>query len=131
MPIPRAVTTFNKRVLNPVLIKFAGKGWFAEVEHVGRKSGRVYHNPILAFTDDDVVTVALTYGPKVDWLANLKAARGGHMVLGGHRLTLGPPKRISTDDGLARMPKGPKQLLPVLGCRDFVEFPILRSEPAD
>lgn len=125
------MTRFTKRVVNPVLLRLAGHGRFADVEHIGRKSGTVYHTPVLAFSDGDVVTMALTYGPKVDWLANLTATHGGHLRLGDLRLTIGPPTLLDADTGLPRMPNGPRQLLPILGCTDFVEFPILREEPWD
>ncbi len=123
--MPPAVTRLNKRVVNPVLRRLAGHGWFVEVEHVGRRSGTTYRTPIMAFRNGSTVTIALTYGPQVDWLRNLRAAGGGRMHLGGRLLTLGTPVDLSEAEGLRRMPSPPRQMLPVLGCHDFVELPVL------
>ncbi|GGM86972.1 hypothetical protein GCM10009721_09800 [Terrabacter tumescens] len=79
MPMPRAVARLNKKYVNKVLVHLAGHGWFVELEHVGRRSGRTYRVPIMAFDRGDAVTVALTYGSGVDWLANLRSAGGGRM----------------------------------------------------
>lgn len=129
MPMPAAVTRFNKRVVNPLLVRLAGIGPFVEVEHVGRKSGRTFRTPIMAFRDGETVTIALTYGPDVDWLRNIRAAGGCRMHLGPSLLTLGRPVTLPTEVGLRRMPLGPRQLLPLLGCRDFVELPVVDERP--
>lgn len=129
MPMPAAVTHLNKWVVNPVLVRLAGFGPFVEIEHIGRTSGRTYRTPIMAFRDGDTVTIALTYGSEVDWLRNVRAAGGARMHLGRGLITLGPPATLPTEVGLSRMPVGPRQLLPVLGCRDFVELPVVDERP--
>lgn len=45
MPIPLRVTRFNRDHLNKVLIHLAGTGAFVDLEHVGRRSGTVFHTP--------------------------------------------------------------------------------------
>jgi len=129
MPIPRAVTQLNKRFLNRVLVHLAGHGWFVELEHVGRRSGRTFRVPIMAFDRGDVVTIALTYGRGVDWLANLRAAGGGRMRLRDEVLTLGAPVDLVEHEGRSRMPQPPRALLPVLGYHDYVEIPVLARAP--
>jgi len=127
------VARLNRALLNPALIRLVGRGPFAGVEHRGRRSGRVHHTPIMAFRhrqgDEDTVTIALTYGPGVDWLRNVQSAHGCRMVLGPHLLTLGAPTRIDPAEGLRRMPALPKVLLPILRCRDFVHLPVLDEKP--
>lgn len=129
MPMPRAVTQLNKKYVNKVLVHLTGHGWFVELEHVGRRSGRTFRVPIMAFDHGDAVTVALTYGPGVDWLANLRAAGGGRMHLRGDLLTLGAPVTVPEVEGRRRVPQPPRAMLPVLGCHDFVEIPVLSREP--
>jgi len=129
MPVPRVVTKLNKTVLNKGLRHLAGHGWFVELEHVGRRSGRTFHVPLMAFDRGDVVTVALTYGRSVDWLANLRAAGGGWMHLRREVVALGPPRDLSAAEGLARMPQPPRMLLPLLGCEDWVELPVRDRSP--
>ncbi len=128
MPVPRAVTGFNKSYLNRFTVRLAGLGPLVEIEHVGRTSGTVRRTVIMAFRQGDVVTIALTYGPDVDWLKNTRAAGGCRMHLGRRLLTLGPPTAIDTAEGLRRMPVGPRVILPLLQSKDFVELPVLRDE---
>jgi len=129
MPVPKVVTHVNKKYLNRFMIRLAGLGAFAEVEHVGRKSGTVRRTVIMAFRKGDVITLALTYGPDVDWLKNIRATGGCRMHLGSRLLTLGPSTRIEAAEGVRRMPVGPRLILPLLRCDDFVELPVLSDEP--
>lgn len=130
MAIPRAVTRFNKAFGNKVLIHLAGHGPFVELEHVGRKSGRTYRIPLNAFRSGETVTFALTYGPDVDWLRNVRAAKGARLRMRGSLLTLGAPSPVPTDVGLARVPAPARVLLRALGVREFVELPVLSERPA-
>lgn len=115
----------NKRFLNRVMVHLAGHGPFVELEHVGRRSGSVHRVPLMAFRDGERITVALTYGPEVDWLKNLRATGGGRMHLGSDLVVLGPPRSLPTAEGLGRMPLGPRQILPVTGTTEFVEMEVL------
>jgi len=108
MAIPHAVGRFNKVVTNKVFVHLAGHGPFIELEHVGRHSGRVYRVPLNAFRTGDTVTFARTYGPRVDWLRNVRAAGGCRARIGREILTLGAPVDLSTDVGMARMPARPE-----------------------
>jgi deazaflavin-dependent oxidoreductase (nitroreductase family) len=65
----------NKYVTNRILIHIAGRkfGHFAILSHVGRKSGTTYKTPIIAEPIEGGFVIALTYGKKVDWLANVMA----------------------------------------------------------
>jgi deazaflavin-dependent oxidoreductase (nitroreductase family) len=129
MPVPAIVARFKKHVLNRGTRRLVGLGPFVEIEHLGRHSGRVFRIVIFAFRDADRVTIALTYGPGVQWLKNVRAAGGCRMHLGKRLLTLGAPRRLPSAEGLARMPHGPRELLPILRTHEFVELPVLADEP--
>ncbi len=125
MPIPMRVTAFNKRYFNHLTIRLAGRGSFADLEHVGRTSGRTFHTPLMAFRSGNAVTVALTYGPDVDWLKNVRAAGRGRMHLRGRTFDLDAPRMIDPQEGLRRMPQPQRAALRwIIRCRDFVEFPV-------
>ena len=53
----------------------------------------------MAFRDGSTVTIALTYGPDVDWLRNVRAAGGARMHIGGQLVTLGAPATLSESEG--------------------------------
>lgn len=130
MPAPLSVTPFVGRFVNPVLIHLAGHGWFVDLEHVGRRSGTVRHTPLLAFRDGDLVTVALTYGPQVQWLKNLRAAGRCRMRMRGRLLELGPPRDLTQAAGVGRLPQPVRSVFALTGVvEDFVELPVLAERP--
>jgi F420H(2)-dependent quinone reductase len=74
-----------KHTLNRVTVRVArsGRGPFALVEHVGRKTGRPYETPLmLAVLGPDFVA-ELTYGPDVAWYRNVVAAGRCTVVVRG------------------------------------------------
>lgn len=130
MPLPHAVANANRVFTNRVLRQLSGIGPFAELEHVGRRSGRVYRTVILAFRHGPAFTVALTYGPDVDWLRNIEAAGGGRLRRGREVLALGPVTRLPHATGRARMPAVVRLALTVFSVTDFVELPVLSADSA-
>ncbi|MCW4050960.1 MAG: nitroreductase family deazaflavin-dependent oxidoreductase [Candidatus Bathyarchaeota archaeon] len=87
MPFPKIVAKVNKHLTNKFMLLFAD--WvppFAVVNHVGRRSGRSYRTPVLAFPTGDGYVFALTYGPDVDWVRNLFAAGEGRLEYGGEEI---------------------------------------------
>jgi len=128
MPISKRITSFNKRFVNPLTVRLAGHGSIVNLEHVGRTSGRTFHTPLMAFRQGDAVTIALTYGPDVQWLKNITAAGHCRMQIGGEWLTLGAPHPLDPGEGLTRTPNPQRLLLRrVIKCRNFVELPVLAA----
>ncbi len=77
---------FSGRVLNPPLL------WYTEkfgrksqplVFHRGRKSGNEYVTPLCMVATPEGFIVPAAFGPKVDWLANLKATPESRVVFEG------------------------------------------------
>lgn len=60
-------------------LALAGVGPFSLVRHVGRRSGRSYRTPLILARVPAGFVAELTYGPRVDWLRNIRA--GGGTVL--------------------------------------------------
>ena len=96
MKLSRRVATFNRLVNNRVQGTYA---WilppWAVILHRGRRSGRPYRTPVLAFRRDDTLIVALLYGEESDWLRNLRAA-GGRVVRMGRTYELSEPRVVPT-----------------------------------
>jgi deazaflavin-dependent oxidoreductase (nitroreductase family) len=99
--------------------------WFGVLHHTGRGSGRQYHTPLNAWNDGHTVIVALTYGDRVDWLANARHSGSATITMGGKDVRLGPPRVVGEEEGMARMPWLVTVILPVIGVDQFVEFPIV------
>jgi deazaflavin-dependent oxidoreductase (nitroreductase family) len=97
MKLSRRVARVNRVVVNPIQGVYA---WllppWAVILHRGRRSGRPYRTPVLAFRQEQTLVVALLYGEESDWLRNLRAAGGGEVVRMGRCFRLGEPRVIDT-----------------------------------
>ena len=74
MPLPHVVARGNKRCTNwfiEPLVRRSGR--FIRVRHVGRRSGTPYSTPLYGFSDSRSTVVVLTYGPRADWVQNVRA----------------------------------------------------------
>ena len=96
MKFSRRAARFNKRVTNRIQGLYA---WllppWAVILHRGRRSGRHYRTPLLAFRRDRTLVIALLYGQESDWLRNLRAG-GGQVIRAGRTFTVRPPEVIDT-----------------------------------
>ena len=104
MQLPQRLARFNRHVTNPVQRLWAG--WapmMGILEHVGRRSGRVYRTPLTVFATGDGVAILLTYGPDRDWLKNLMAADGGRLRRHGRTLAVRDPRVMSRDQAAAQV----------------------------
>jgi deazaflavin-dependent oxidoreductase (nitroreductase family) len=99
MKLSRRVARFNKLINNRIQGVYA---WlvppWAVILHRGRRSGRGYRTPVLAFKRDRTMIVALLYGEESDWLRNLRAAGGGRVVRAGETFSVGPPRVVRTGE---------------------------------
>ena len=106
MPIPKSVAVFNKYVTNRFFLLFAGGiPPFAVLRHRGRRSGRGYETPLMAFQTDDGFVFALTYGRKVDWVRNLLTHDGGVLLYGGEEYKLHSIRYAPYDEVKDRFPR--------------------------
>ena len=99
MKLSRRVARFNRLVNNPVqgLYSWLLPPWVV-ILHRGRRSGRQYRTPVLAFKLGRTFVIALLYGEESQWLRNLKAAGGGYVIRAGRTFQVGEPRVIDTAD---------------------------------
>jgi deazaflavin-dependent oxidoreductase (nitroreductase family) len=104
MPAPRWVARANKIGLNQVTKFIApwAPGW-ALVIHRGRRSGRIFRTPLMAFRRGDGYVIALTYGSTADWVRNVLAAGGCELESRRRHYQLGSP-RVYRDEQATDMP---------------------------
>jgi deazaflavin-dependent oxidoreductase (nitroreductase family) len=120
--LPAALARFNRRVTNPLLMRWpAGvrPPSYAVIIHRGRASGREYRTPISAFRRPGGYVVALTYGPRADWVRNVLAAgecrlerRGRHVRLTNPRVVRDPARRL--------VPQPVRLVLRLIGADHFL-----------
>jgi len=105
--IKEQVRYFNKQILNPFTLSFAGRPHspYAIIRHVGRTSGRVYKTPVVAIRAEEGFVFPLPYGDHVDWFRNLKAAGEGIVASGGHAYQIGDFEVVGAEVALSEFPE--------------------------
>lgn len=112
MRLPKALARFNKVVTNPIQRQWAPHlPPFAMIEHVGRKTGKKYSIPVLAFVERDKVTIILTYGRHTDWVRNVQAAGSFGLIRKDRHYRVTGPRVVPSDSpDLARAARIPALL---------------------
>lgn len=118
------IRVMNKHVTNKVLIHIAGKrfGHFAVLGHTGRRSGRLYRIPIIAEPVEGGFVIALTYGKKVDWYANIQASGTCSIRWKNREYPLSNPRFIAREAGLLAFPGLLRPALKMAGIEYFLQL---------
>lgn len=118
------VRRFNKHVLNPVMLRLAGrKHWYAAViRHAGRRSGRSYATPVVADRVTDGFIIPLPYGSDVDWLRNAMAAGTATITVAGRSYDVSRPRVIDAATAAPQLPSSRRRMLQAWGIDSFVKF---------
>jgi deazaflavin-dependent oxidoreductase (nitroreductase family) len=96
---------FNRKITNPIMLSFAGKQLYTVVEHVGRRSKRVYHTPVLGQPGGEGFFIPLPYGEDTDWCRNVLAAGGCTVRWNGQTIQLTRPQIVGREVGEAVYPR--------------------------
>jgi deazaflavin-dependent oxidoreductase (nitroreductase family) len=125
MPLPGALARFNRSVTNRVTRPLIGHfPYGAVVVHIGRRSGRTYRTPVLAFVSRDTprVLIALTYGREVDWLKNVMAAGGCDLEQAGSTMGLTGPVILTGAEAGAGIPISIRRILRAIGVTESLRL---------
>jgi deazaflavin-dependent oxidoreductase (nitroreductase family) len=121
MHFPRFMRRVNRVFTNPLLGTIA---WIvpplAVVHHVGRKSGRHFKAPVVAFRTDKGFVIPLTYGRDVDWGRNLIAADGGEVEQMGKRYKLRHARIVGSGAAYKHLPPGVRSVLRAANLPGYV-----------
>jgi len=95
----------NRAVTNPLMGIVAGiVPPLAIVHHAGRKSGRPYRTPVLAFPYDKGLVTPLPYGTDTDWCLNVLEAGDCTLETFGRRIAVSNPRIVGADVALPLLP---------------------------
>lgn len=113
--LPRGAKAFNKIALPlsrhlPI---------WAELTHVGRKSGREYKTPIAVIEKDGVYNIGLAWGKEADWVRNVMAAGEFTIVQRGKTIVLTNPQ-ILHDPAVSWAPAIGRPILRRQGVADYI-----------
>ena len=101
---PASVKTFNRFAL-----LLAGRRFipvWGVLRHRGRKSGHDYSTPLAFISTPGAFFIGLPWGPRTDWVRNVRAAGRCTVRLGGREYECTEPELVSKDVvvGAARGP---------------------------
>lgn len=107
--------------LNPATSRMArsGRGPFALIRHVGRRTGRTYETPVILARTRDGFVAELTYGPNVNWYRNIVAAGGCVVVHRGFDHVIDRIEACDPETGLRAYGYPQALILRLLGRQEF------------
>lgn len=128
MHIPRFMRHVNRVVTNPLLGTIA---WLvpplAVIHHRGRKSGRPYRTPVVAFRTAGGFVIPMTYGRDVDWAQNMVRAGGAEIERLGMRTKVRKPRIVGIGKAEMELPAGTRGFFRLA---DFPGYVLVDDAPA-
>ena len=105
---------------NRVVRQFAGRHVYALLAHRGRRSGRPYATPVVAWLVPDGIVVPLPYGVTTDWYRNVRAADGCEVQLHGRWYAATTPQVIPRTAAVTYLAPAVRTLTRLLPIKDYV-----------
>ncbi len=131
MHLPRFMRSVNRVFTNPVMGTVA---WLvpplAVVHHVGRKSGRRYNSPVVAFHTATRFVIPMTYGRDVDWARNIVKAGGCEVVQMGRTYPLRKPRIVDGKTAYPHLPVIVRDALRAANLPGYVILERAHHDPA-
>lgn len=129
---PQRARRSNHPWFNRVVGRIAGRRGspFALVEHVGRRSRRIYRTPVEALWAEDGFVIPLGHGPDSDWCRNSVAAHGCRIVRHGITYQLADPHVIDLDDAAPLLSPLRRWIYRRSGARSFLRLCQVQPEYA-
>lgn len=124
MKMPGSIRQFNKRVINPLTARIAHSSWglFCIIYHTGRRSGKPYQTPVIAFPTKDGFIIALTYGPEVDWYRNIRAAGGCRILWHRQIYEIKQIEPLEPKTALTYLPPFFRTVLRLVDLKDYIKM---------
>jgi len=120
MPMPRPFRKLG-RTVNPFIVPMARRVRpLAVIHHVGRRTGRPYQTPVMAFPTPGGWVVALVYGADVQWLQNALRSGGVALTRSGERHQVSQVRQLDTVAGAPLLPAWARAVMRAAYVRDYV-----------
>ena len=105
--VSRRAVTLRATLLragNTLAHRVAGRRVYVLLQHQGRRSGRTYTTPVVAWHRGTTIIVPLSFGTTSDWYQHVRAHHGGHIQMRGQGYVAHTPQLIPRDDAVAYLP---------------------------
>ncbi len=116
---PRHVPAFVKPY-NRLVRSFAGRRLYALLRHRGRRSGKTFETPVMAWPTAGGMLVPVSWGTQSDWYRNLMAASGCEVQLRGRWHRCADPVLLPRAEALSYLPAATRALAGLFPVPQFV-----------
>jgi deazaflavin-dependent oxidoreductase (nitroreductase family) len=113
--VPPFVTIFNRLVRS-----FAGRHLYALLRHRGRRSGKSFETPVMAWRTAGGILVPLAWGSETDWYRNLTAANGCEVQISGQWHRCAAPALLQREQALSYLPALTRAIARLVPVPQFV-----------
>lgn len=117
--VPPFVQPWNRMVRS-----FAGRRFYALLRHRGRKSGKPYETPVMAWRTSGGLLVPISWGTESDWFRNTMAAGECAVQVSGRWYRAGEPNLIERPAALSYLPPATRTMARLFPVPQFL---LLRS----
>ena len=109
-------------VVNPIVLRVAGRRAIpiAVVSHAGRRSGRHYATPVIAFPMRNGFAITLPYGSGTNWCQNVLTSSPASIQWQGVHYRALDAEIVGPGKALPLLPPGLRQLVWLLRIRQFL-----------
>ncbi|MBB1159558.1 MULTISPECIES: nitroreductase family deazaflavin-dependent oxidoreductase [Amycolatopsis] len=126
-----ALRSFTKHILNPAMLRIAGRRfcYAAVLRHTGRRSGAEYATPVVADRTEDGFVIPLPYGPRTDWVRNVRAAGHATVETKGDSYRVTAPEILDAAAALPQVRPSHARGWRRLGIERYLKLTIDTGEP--
>jgi deazaflavin-dependent oxidoreductase (nitroreductase family) len=120
-PRTRSLIRFVARLVNPLVLRVAGRRWMPIVgvlHHRGRRSGRGYATPLGLRPLGEGFVIPRTFGEQSAWYHNVQATGGAVVSWGGADHILYRPQLVDAATAMPAFPRYERRLLGLLGIEE-------------
>jgi hypothetical protein len=116
--------SLNKRIFNPVVLKFAGSSHspISIIRHIGRRRGIMYLTPVITQSLFNRFLFILPYGNEVDWYRNVLAAGQATVVWRGKEYAVEKPESLVDRADLQALPLALRLIAQIVGAGHFIQM---------
>lgn len=116
---PTHVPSFVKHY-NRLVRSFAGRRFYGLLRHRGRKTGKTFETPVMAWHTAGGMLVPLSWGTASDWYRNVMTANGCEIQVTGRWHRCADPVLIPRDQALSFLPTSTRITARLFPVQQFV-----------
>jgi deazaflavin-dependent oxidoreductase (nitroreductase family) len=112
-------------VFNPLVMLLAGTRYlplYGVITHAGRRSGKLFHTPVVVRPISDGFMVPMPWGETTDWYRNVRAAGGGVIRWKDRDYPVAQPEVIDTATAGASFSSAEQALMGRFGIRQCLRL---------